>query len=204
MSLPAFPGNQKPENQCCAWEHQCQEVWRWLSCFWCQGYPLGTSPSATPPVFPWMPNFPSGAPTSLWQCHTGDTMDKSPPRRTQGVEAALGSLMLFSPSPGEGRASGRGSGYQRHLSIPGATRGTRTSRAVALLCFYGAACSLPFSEGGIAESEVCIPRGRHSGEHQPVPQLHRRAILFHHKKISLANTQQVWSSPWEAPGSASH
>lgn len=72
-----------------------------------------------------------------------------------GMDVTLGALMLFSPSPG----TGSGAGYQWHWSIPGATRGTRTAHAVALLCFYGAACSLPFPEGGIAESEAVHPSG---------------------------------------------
>lgn len=85
------------------------------------------APVQHPLYFSECPIFPPGAPTSVWHCHTGDTMDRSPPRRTWGLEVTLGSLMLFSPSPGEGRASGGGWvpaalehpwGYQGHQDTP--------------------------------------------------------------------------------------
>lgn len=111
-----------------------------------------------------------------------------------GMDVTLGALMLFSPSPG----TGSGAGYQWHWSIPGATRGTRTAHAVALLCFYGAACSLPFPEGGIAESEAVHPSGEtfwRTPASSPTPPQSNIVLPQKKKKISLAKTQQVWSGP---------
>lgn len=45
------------------------------------------------------------------------------------------------------------------LGHPRGYRGTRTACAVALPCVYGAACTLPFPEGGTAESEAVHPSG---------------------------------------------
>lgn len=82
------------------------------------------APVQHPLYFSECPVFPSGAPTSTWQCHTGDTMDSSPPQGNLGVESLFRGFDAFLSFPGEGRTSGRRglgtSGTGASLGLPGA------------------------------------------------------------------------------------
>lgn len=136
MSLPAFPGNQQPENLCCAWEHQCQEVW---GC--CPASGVGTpswepAPEQHPSISVSAQSFLQEHLQAPGSATLGTRWIDLPPRELRGWKSFQG-LWCFSLLPlGKAGPVGGRAGYQWHWDIPGASRGTRTSRAVTLLCFH--------------------------------------------------------------------
>lgn len=157
---------------------------------------MGTSPTVTPLCFGKCPVFPSGAPTSAWRCSStlGTWRMHLLPEHLGVGSCFRGFDAFFFCSPGEEK------------NAPGDAPGVRLVPGHPsprfLLCFSRTARSLLFLEDGNAK--LCTPRRRHSGKHQPVPRLRGRVIWFHCKTILLPDAEQVWSSPREVQGSASH
>lgn len=103
------------------------------------GLPSGKQPQCNSPSISVNAGFPSGAPTSAWQCHTGDTMDRCPHRRNF-LSFSWGWEWGWVPVALEHSQC-----YQGHQDSPCCDS--------ALFLWR----SLPFPEGGIAESEAVHP-----------------------------------------------